>query len=352
MENLELIPGIMVSKKLPTGAALMRRWFAGPANNNPEANHDTQIVKMSWVLKFDRAKEKYDELISGKKWFTPNARDEIIAMLWRKGLFTEKEEEFGTESWFNLPANQLEPDYITMVSIQSSPIEIQGRLDDMDAALANFDLHLVVGGKVRPVAYQSNQRSDAEHLKPYTAGKGETLASVAGKHQLTNGELLLANPGLCNPSGGKGSTDVSNMKLNIPMSGFGKTKTADGLVRLCSASMYEVEIARVGIYVRDSYDFNDKDGSLVSQPLGFWNIGKLTWDVLGNKGSSQYSVPVFNSTFRDWRAQSGRGEDFLVFSDVKKIELGSIDRFRLTSPEGVKAAVDRVAERKARRAKK
>lgn len=364
--NVELIPGIMDSKErnMPTGAALMRRWFAGAANNDPKNLYDTQIVKMNWVLKFPRAKEKYDALIQGRMWNTEKARDEIIAMLSRKGLFTAKEEEFGNEAWFKQPANQLDPDYIQMVSIQSSPFMIATRLDDMDAALANFDLRMVVGGSVRPVSYRPTQTGATQQSsQSYAAGKGETLASVAGRHGLTVGELIVANPGLCNPSGGKGSTDVSGMELNIPNGKFEKTKTADGTGRLCAAYVYRVKISRVGVYVRDSYDFNDEDSFGMSQPLGLWEIGESSLGevpeigILGmrvprTKVTVNYRVPVFNSTFRDWRAQHGRGADFLVFSDVKMTDVRPADEFDLKYPTDVTAAVARVDQRKAQRANK
>jgi hypothetical protein len=70
----------------------------------------------------------------------------------------------------------------------------------------------------------------------------------------------------------------------------------------------QVSIEEVGIYVKDSFDFNG------SQFLGFW----------GHRDD-----PVNNDDFRQWRAQNNAGGDFRVFSDVK--------RTRLTPPDLVKA---------------
>ncbi len=38
---------------------------------------------------------------------------------------------------------------------------------------------------------------------------------------------------------------------------------------------------------------------------------------------------ISNASFRDWRAKSGRGGDFLVFSDVKRLKLSTPDQFEV-----------------------
>jgi hypothetical protein len=97
---------------------------------------------------------------------------------------------------------------------------------------------------------------------------------------------------------------------------------------------YKVTINKVGVYVRDSYDFNDFDpndlkrdkwlgwflrkpsvNAVTSQPLGIWACtdnyaGKILW-------KDRYYVQ--NRDFREWRTKHGRGYggDFMVFSDIK-----------------------------------
>lgn len=82
---------------------------------------------------------------------------------------------------------------------------------------------------------------------------------------------------------------------------------------------HTVEISAVGVYVRDSYDFNDDPNAWFSQPLGCWN---------GMTNSVSRGACVTNRDFRDWRnastaaaqanaAGAGNGGDFLVFSDLK-----------------------------------
>jgi hypothetical protein len=71
---------------------------------------------------------------------------------------------------------------------------------------------------------------------------------------------------------------------------------------------FQVSIEEVGIYVKDSFDFNG------SQFLGFWGYR---------------DDPINNDDFRQWRAENHAGGDFRVFSDVK--------RTRLTPPDLAKA---------------
>lgn len=75
---------------------------------------------------------------------------------------------------------------------------------------------------------------------------------------------------------------------------------------------YQLSIEEVGIYVKDSVDFNG------SQFLGFW----------GHRDE-----PVNNIDFRRWRAKNNAGGDFRVYSDVK--------RTRLNPPDLVSIAVSK-----------
>jgi len=74
---------------------------------------------------------------------------------------------------------------------------------------------------------------------------------------------------------------------------------------------YTVTITEVGIYIKDSYDFNDPPEE--DQSLGNWDaednsVGKTMF----NGGDA-----VHNSDFRKWRQQNNQGGDFLVYSDIR-----------------------------------
>lgn len=80
-----------------------------------------------------------------------------------------------------------------------------------------------------------------------------------------------------------------------------------GKIVAMSGSEFQVSVEEVGIYVKDSFDFEGE------QFLGIWGYH--------DEGFS-------NSDFRKWRTDNHLGGDFLVFSDIK--------RTKLTSPDLVK----------------
>jgi hypothetical protein len=93
---------------------------------------------------------------------------------------------------------------------------------------------------------------------------------------------------------------------------------------------YDVEISRVGVYIRDSFDFEG------DQYLGCWSDNPDGFSPLMPPGAvTPYGLslsppafsPVGNRDFREWRRQTGRGGDFLVYSDVKWTSLTTPDRF-------------------------
>lgn len=80
------------------------------------------------------------------------------------------------------------------------------------------------------------------------------------------------------------------------------------------------KVEKVGIYLPDAYDFNG------FQPLGYWNKDRIltkaesaaaTVSPLGTIiGLLNGFEPVSNASFRSWRGDTGRGGDFLIYSDV------------------------------------
>jgi len=74
--------------------------------------------------------------------------------------------------------------------------------------------------------------------------------------------------------------------------------------------VYTVRITRVGLYVRDSFDF------IGDQDLGYWN--PKTNDVAKTwLGAGDGYHEVTNAGMRQWRKKTGCGGDFLVFSDME-----------------------------------
>lgn len=75
-----------------------------------------------------------------------------------------------------------------------------------------------------------------------------------------------------------------------------------------------VEVTKAGIYIVDSFDFNDPPNE--DQFLGYWDPDDNSvsyWNVLSGES-------VHNSDFRNHRTRTGMGGDFMVYSDIKVIE--------------------------------
>ena len=88
-------------------------------------------------------------------------------------------------------------------------------------------------------------------------------------------------------------------------------KVASGAPPKVASGNYLVTIDEVGIYVKDSHDFNDATGE--DQDLGNWNLESNTVGRTGLNGGFN----VHNSDFRKWRAANQKGGDFLIYSDLR-----------------------------------
>ena len=215
------IPGIMDAKKWSVGAALMRHWLS--LDSKAKTTPNETIVKMDWVLGFERAKKVYDKIFSEKQYVNKAARKEIVAMIKR----TLKGAE-GPFCPLNRSASQVENDYVNTRAVGS----MFDPLDDMLAALGKFNLRVAVSG--------------------YVKGKCAFVTSV-------------------------------------------------------------------GVYVRDSYDF------VGYQNLGYWNSHTNYAGKNFLKGDH-----VSNASFREHAAKTGKGADFLVYSDIKITTLQKVEKVVLS----------------------
>ncbi len=91
-------------------------------------------------------------------------------------------------------------------------------------------------------------------------------------------------------------------------------------IRAGATEPYRFRLAHVGLYIRDNYDFND------DQPLGIWTesgvlnksemVANLFLDALAFDWHGEPIGQASNRSFRDFRARTGRGGDFVLYSDV------------------------------------
>lgn len=80
-----------------------------------------------------------------------------------------------------------------------------------------------------------------------------------------------------------------------------------------------IRITRLGIYARDTFEFNDAFWGLGFQYLGHWDFTNLE----GPTGWI-FDKMLFNSDFRDYRDRTGYGQDYYVYSDIKWFPLSRV----------------------------
>jgi hypothetical protein len=243
MFDIQRIPRIMVEFGWLNGLRLMKTWFSRPAAVAPHYGIPvTDVIKMDWVLGYERAKRVYDKLVREQIWNNVPAQKEITKMLARNALLGNGPSPlaFGDLTQ-RVPL--LDPDYINYRAVDGYDLP----LSDLTAALGAFVFRVVVAGSVKEAQED-------------------------------------------------------------PISG--------------TIISHEVTIEEVGVYVRDSFDFQgdqflgywdyyvDDDGDHVTVSPIPWGWGAWWGTPKGNK--------VTNADFRNWRKKTSKGGDFLVFSDLKR----------------------------------
>ena len=91
---------------------------------------------------------------------------------------------------------------------------------------------------------------------------------------------------------------------------------------------YTVTIGEVGIYIKDSYDFNDAKGE--DQELGNWDFDD---NSVGRTSLFNGGETVHNSDFRKWRTANKMGGDFIVYSDIIYLKQTSGNTFTFKKQE-------------------
>jgi hypothetical protein len=289
------LPTIMDAKQWPISAILMRKWFASPAHtmssdekqgktdarSYPANLVDTSTVKMSWALSFPRIKSRYEQIFGSTGLFgskpavyeSTAARKELIKKLIKAGKFGLNREAYG--------------------ELGASVLEVND--------LWQFQFHKIGGKEYNAATY------------------GEAAAR----------EVFQSDPGLDDMWGA-----LADTLFKIAAAGFvtPKLKEVDtGLQCGFEAEYYEVSVDTIGVYLRDTYDFNG------DQYLGHWSKSSAPYIRLFAMGASRGSCPndyveVSNKHFRTHRQVTNKGGDLLIFSDVLQTRLKKPFTFRV-SPE-------------------
>jgi hypothetical protein len=250
---LDDIPGAMDNMGWKVSAQMMRRWFATkPAwempklwrdgtNINylalPASQVEDQIVKMKWVMGFDRVVPVFEDLC---------------------------------ESWSNAKGLKVLNDRLTAIGWQSGRTMTLGKG--------------VKTAKGLDLACQINSRIFGEYTNIFDDLYGAIFKAAI--------KIAVV---------GKASRSIFSKR-----------------------DIFEIE--KIGIYVRDTYDFNSARLDDAAFGLGIWSKTRMlskremiTYRVTQLAALANVFpgfVPTKNSDFRRWQNQRNEGGDFFVFSDV------------------------------------
>ncbi|WP_264857552.1 DUF6402 family protein, partial [Capnocytophaga catalasegens] len=261
---VEYVTKVMLSQKYPWkhAVALQKEWFEGEASENPWENPIFEKIKMDWVLSFDRAKKVYDDL-KDNLWKSNNAIKELKKMIKR----------MSTDS--NIKNFEL-PDKGKTVIFGVS-----------DATLVNYK-------DVKQPKIKNEKKIEKMPLfeRFYYQSKSYEISKIPPE----------PFDGL---SGALGS-------FSFRVIAFGEiTKNEQN---------YEIKITKIGIYIKDSFDFLKSDKE---ENLGSWNIYRnlISYDLFY---PSEEFYRIFNQSYRDYRDDyknfSNKGKDFNLYSDIKYID--------------------------------
>jgi len=248
------IPGIMRRKGWSRGAYLMEKWLSLPANSNYEHGyHDVDTITMAWLFRFGRALMAYKGAKARKVWMTEKAQKVI----------------------------------------KDDLIYREGRLPK--AVGEKLEIGNVGEGLIR---------TPGEVAKFHK--KWQVQREIVSDNRVTAplDDLLAA---------------VGNFTFCYLVKGW-----VERLPDKDGTPQYKVTINQVGVYLRDIYDFTDRDklSKTLFEYLGSWGC-KAPYVSKLPPGVPMLSVfpvtrrPLTNGSFRKWREKTGRGGDFLVFSDIK-----------------------------------
>jgi len=257
--------------------------------------------------------------------------------------------------WIN-GASYVMPDEVKVGQVKASTLSAEKILDDVP-----FEWLCTGSTRVKPIIDQLDEQLKSAVDYNQLVGKLPNLLT-----QLSNGLLLLLKR-----LDRLGAVDLKNMSLKNACFDFSDRSAVqlDELsqfnLRRVSTSLWEratdelddvygalggfaiklaatkistvvrqgaqssIHIDEIGMYLRDTYDFNN-DNQGEDQFLGYWNYD----NVLSSKAATFAGVSVSaktlywiggeyfrvtNNSYNEWREKCGKGGDFLIFSQVRKL---------------------------------
>lgn len=247
---------------------------------NPTGSADLEL-RRTWLRLRDQVMGKLDELLDEK--IEQDKRDGVLQeipyeMRWHKW-------EQGArllETWFERP--------IAIAPKYSAPVTDVIRMD----WVLTFPRAKEVYDKIFADRIWTNDASAKRMaaILPVPTGSGTFLIGDLSKPVTVVDEKWINARPVKNGWEEDGmAAALANFNFHVAIAG--KTQRLNALE-------YAVTVEEVGVYVKDSFDFEG------DQFLGWWGYN----DSL-----------IYNADFREWRNRNNAGGDFLVYSDVKRTRL-------------------------------
>ncbi|WP_421095513.1 DUF6402 family protein [Ralstonia mannitolilytica] len=286
--DIQQIPDAMERIGCPMAAKLQRKWFAGELNyitsdkgeklglnqdgkQFPPSMIDTTMFKMDWILKFERAKEKYDELVR-RRIFSENAKKTLVSKVVKSepspyivdvwdlcGRDMQKLHNHWQYQFIDVDANGGEQFAMLFRGVQWK----SGRfMDDLYGALGAFAFYLALG-RYRYTTYVTYERRQRGRLEIH-----EVFAYMRDIFTFYD-----------RPSDG-GSQYLGHWNKG----GFIVVPAAFAAGRITKSRWARFPVA--------------KNGALQD------------WTVY---------YPVSNDDYRNWQIEHKQGEDLILYSDMRKI---------------------------------
>jgi hypothetical protein len=201
LSTIKNIPAIMRAKGWNSGAALMDKWFAGPAAIAPAYTApDLTTIKMAWALGFQRAKAVFDAMINEKVWSNDKAKVQIKTIFSSEGMLGSNQRSF------DFSTRPVQAQHRIHVNHRPVSAGLFDAVDDMEAALGNFSLYVVpLAGDVGPLgqpgrfqvkftkigfhimdSYDFNGDQDLGHWDESSNNVGKTIIGAPHGEKVTN----------------------------------------------------------------------------------------------------------------------------------------------------------------------
>jgi hypothetical protein len=218
--------------------------------------------------------------------------------------------------YLKLPASQIDDQIITMDWVLSFP-RVKPVFDELCRAWNNSEgIRVLREDRLRPAGWQSGTT--------FALGQGLSSAKALDSASQVNSRAFGAYPDTFDDLFG------AIFKATLKLAVVGTAYRSSQLKR----DIFEVD--KIGVYVRDTYDFNSSWFNDGTAGLGIWSRDRL----LGKAEMVEYRmnetnapvgwmanyikyngfVPVRNRDFQRWQEKHNSGGDFFVFSDVKWIQ--------------------------------